>query len=271
MTFETIRIERDERVGIITLDQPKRMNAISLTMADEFKRALGELEADETIRVIVVKGEGGRAFSSGYDIAEEAEGERYTAATWSERLNHDLDFTLSVWECRKPTLAAIEGYCLAGGMEFAGMCDIRYCSEEAKFGVVDTRFSSGVATLILPWIVGSQCRELIYTSDIFDAERAERVGFVTRVFPKETLAAEVVRIAKRMSMVAGECLRLNKKAINQSFEIMGLMGALKAGVDAAALLNSMETPEYLDFDRIKREQGMKAALKWRAEQFKPYE
>ncbi len=269
--YDLIELERDERVGIITLNQPKTLNAISLKMADEFKAALAELDADTGIRVIVVKGAGGRAFSSGYDIAEESEGAKYTAATWAERLNHDLEFTLSVWNCKKPTLAAIEGYCLAGGMELAGMFDIRYCSDDAKFGVVDTRFSTGVATLILPWIVGPQCRELIYTGDIFNAERAEKIGFVTRVFPKETLSAEVIKIAKRMSMVAAECLVWNKRALNQTTEIMGLMSALKSGVNAATLLNSIDTPEFRQFDTIKREQGMKAALKWRAEQFKPYE
>lgn len=269
--YDTIALERDARVGIITLNQPKTLNAISLTMTEEFTAALGELEADPGIRVIVIRGSGGKAFSSGYDIAEETDSDPYTTATWSERLNHDLEFTLSVWKCRKPTIAAIEGYCLAGGMEFAGMCDVRYCSEDARFGVVDTRFSTGVATLILPWIVGPACRELIYTGDMFDAERAERIGFVTRVHPKETLYDEVLKTAKRMSMVATECLTWNKKALNQTFEIMGLMNALKAGVDAATLLNSMETPEFRQFDAIKRDQGMKAALKWRAEQFKQYE
>ena len=269
--YETIELRLDERVAIITLNQPQTLNAISLKMSDEFPLALKEAEDNPDIRVIVVKGSGGRAFSSGYDIAEEAEGARYTTATWAERLNHDLEFTLSVWRCKKPTLAAIEGYCLAGGMEFAGMFDIRYCSEDSRFGVVDTRFSTGVATLILPWIVGPQCRELIYTGDMFDAARAERLGFVTRVFPKETLEAEVIKIAKRMSMVAADCLSWNKQAINQTFEIMGLMSALKAGVNAATLLNSMETPEFQQFDSIKREQGMKAALKWRAAQFKQYE
>lgn len=269
--YETLEVRNDERVAIITLNRPSKLNAINITLSDEFCAALKEAEADPDIRVIVVKGNGGRAFSSGYDIAEEAEGERYTAATWAERLNHDLEFTLAVWRCKKPTLAAIEGYCLAGGMEFAGMFDIRYCSEDAKFGVVDTRFSTGVATLILPWLVGSQCRELIYTGDIFDAARAEKIGFVTRVFAKESLGPEVIKIAKRMSMVAMDCLTWNKRAINQTFEIMGLMSALKSGVDAATLLNSMETPEFAHFDTIKREQGMKAALKWRADQFKKYE
>jgi enoyl-CoA hydratase len=97
------------------------------------------------------------------------------------------------------------------------------------------------------------------------------MGFVERVFPRDSLYAEVLKIAKRMSMVAIECLSVNKQAINQKFEIMGLMAALKAGNASAALLNSMDTPEYRQFDEIKREQGMKAALKWRAAQFKAYE
>ncbi len=269
--YETLEFRKDDRVAIITLSRPQRLNAINIKLSDEFGAAIKQAEADPDVRVIVVKGEGGRAFSSGYDIAEEAEGARYTAATWAERLNHDLEFTLSVWQCKKPTIAAIEGYCLAGGMEFAGMFDIRYCSEDAKFGVVDTRFSTGICTLILPWLVGAQCRELIYTGDMFDAARAEKIGFVTRVFPKESLESEVIKIAKRMSMVAMDCLVWNKHAINQTFEIMGLMNALKAGVNAATLLNAMETPEFAQFDTIKREQGMKAALKWRAEQFAQYE
>jgi enoyl-CoA hydratase/carnithine racemase len=270
-TFETVELSYDDRIAIITLNAPQTLNAISLKMSEEFPAALKQAEDSSDTRVIIVRGSGGRAFSSGYDIAEETDGARYTPATWAARLEHDLAFTLAVWNCKKPTLAAIEGYCLAGGMEFAGMFDIRYCSDDAKFGVVDTRFSTGVSTLILPWLVGARCRELIYTGDIFDAARAERIGFVERIFSKEALYAEVLKIAKRMSMVATECLSVNKQAINQTFETMGLIAALKAGNASAALLNSMDTAEYRQFDQIKREQGMKAALKWRAAQFKLYE
>lgn len=269
--YEAIRYERDDRVAIITLDAPQSLNAINAKMMTEVPAALQAADADPDVRVIVVKGAGGRAFSSGYDIAEETDAPRFTPSTWTARVAHDLEFTLAPWNCSKPTLAAIEGYCLAGGMEFAGMFDIRYCSEDARFGVVDTRFSTGVSTLILPWLVGARSRELIYTGDMFGAERAERIGFVERVFPKETLADEVIKIAKRMSMVALECLTLNKRALNQTFEIMGLMAALRAGNATAALLNSMDTPEFRQFDEIKRSEGMKAALKWRAAQFKAYE
>ncbi len=103
------------------------------------------------------------------------------------------------------------------------------------------------------------------------ADRAREIGFVERVFDKESLAAEVLKIAKRMSMVAVDCLIANKRAINQTFEIMGLMNALKSGVDIATLLNSLETPEYRQFDELRRAEGLKAALKWRDAQFKQYE
>lgn len=269
--YETVEVARDERVGIVTLNQPQRLNAISMKMEQEFQAALKSVEADPEVRVIIVKGAGGRAFSSGFDIAEEVDQERYTSRSWSERLGTGFEFTMSVWRCSKPTIAAIEGYCLAGAMEFAGMFDLRYCSEDSRFGVVDTRFSTGVGTLILPWIVGAHCRELIYTGDMFGAERAKEIGYVTRVFAKETLHGEVTKIAKRMSMVAAECLVWNKRAINQTFETMGLMPALTAGLHAATLLNSMDTPEFQQFDTIKRKEGMKAALKWREAQFKQYE
>src|ERR1700757_2119955 len=98
--YETIELSFDERVAVITLNAPQSLNAISLQMSEEFPAALRQAEDNSDIRVIIVKGAGGRAFSSGYDIAEEADGARYTPATWATRLEHDLTFTLSVWNCR---------------------------------------------------------------------------------------------------------------------------------------------------------------------------
>lgn len=269
--YETINFEKNDRVAVITLCRPERLNAFNLKLEDEFQAALKEAERDTDVRVIVVRGAGERAFSSGYDLIEETEQEEFSPAAWAERLARDFDFTLSVWRCPKPTLAAIRGYCVAGGMEFAGMCDIRYCSDDAQFGVVETRFSSGVVTQILPWIVGAQCRELIYTGDIFGAEHAREIGFVTRVFPAHVLDEQVLKIAKRISMVSSQCLIRNKQAINGTFEIMGMQAALKAGLNVATILDSARTPEYSRFDEIRRTRGLRAALEWRASQFAPFE
>ena len=124
-------------------------------------------------------------------------------------------FTRCVMDCSKPTIAVIDGYCLAGAMELAQMCDIRYCSDDARFGAIEARFSHGLATMIMPWIVGDHCRELIYTGDMFDAQEALRIGLVTRVYPKADLARETLKIAKRMSRVALSCLQWNKRALGR--------------------------------------------------------
>ena len=152
-------------------------------------------------------------------------------------------FTFAPWNCSKPVIAMIDGFCLAGALEFAQMCDIRYCSQTSKFGVVETRFSNGIATYIMPWILGNRCRELIYTGDTFDAERAFRLGLVDRVFPKASLEAETMKIAKRMSRVALAALQWNKRAINNTFDTMGLRAALQYGVEACSLLDATGTPE----------------------------
>ena len=272
-TFKTLLYEVDDRVAIITLNRPEKMNALSMELCAEMRQAIKAAEADEGIRVVVVTGTGGKAFSAGYDLTDDVEmqGADRGIGAWNARLNHDLDFTYSVWNCSKPTIAMIDGYCLAGGLEFAQMHDIRYCSDNSRFAVIETRFSNGVATLAMPWIIGPIARELIFTGDMIDAEAALRVGLVNRVFPKDQLRAEVLKIAHRMSRVAMAALKWNKRAINNTYETMGFRAALAYGVEVCSILDGTETPEYQEFDRRRVNEGLQAALKWRREQFAPFE
>jgi enoyl-CoA hydratase len=186
-------------------------------------------------------------------------------------MQKDLKFTYAAWDCSKPVIAMINGFCLAGALEFAQCCDLRYCSEDSSFGVVETRFSNGIATMMMPWILGNRCRELIYTGDRFGAAEAHRLGLVDRVFPKATLEAETIKIAKRMSRVALDCLKWNKRAINQTFETMGLRAAIQYGSEACAIMDATGSPEAAEFDRIRRADGLGAALRWRDGQFAQFE
>ena len=263
--------EVDDRVAILTLNRPERMNALSKRLVDEIIAAIAAADADANVRVVIVTGAGEKAFSTGYDIKESAEAPQRTLAEWRARMQKDLKFTYAPWDCSKPVLCVINGYCLAGALEFAQCCDIRYCSEDARFGVVETRFSNGVATMIMPWILGNRCRELIYTGDMFGAEEAYRLGLVDRVFPKAELHAAALKVAKRMSRVALDCLRLNKRAINQTFETMGLRTAIQYGSEACAIMDAMGSPEAQEFDRLRRSQGLSEALKWRESRFAPFE
>ena len=267
--YTAIKYSTDDRVALITLNRPHRMNAMSLQLCSEVKQAVQAADEDPEVRVVVVTGAGGKAFSAGYDLSE-SEGER-TVETLTKRLNQDLQYTYSLWRCSKPTIAMISGYCLAGALELAQMCDVRYASDDSTFGVVETRFSAGIATMAMPWVVGARCRELIYTGDTFGAEEALRLGLVNRVFPKADLERETMKIAKRMSRVALAALQWNKRAINTTYEAMGFAAALQYGVEACTMMDATKTPEWRAFEEIRATQGVSEAIKWRTGLFAPFE
>ena len=271
MDYENLLYAVDDRVATITFNRPERHNAFSQALVDEIMAAVAQADADPEVRVVVVTGAGGKSFSSGYDIKESAQQPKRTTADWRARMQKDIRFTYSVWDCSKPVIARIDGFCFAGGLEFAMCCDMRYCSDTSTFAALEARFSNGIATMMMPWLVGQRSRALIYSGDTIPAQEAFRLGLVDQVFPQEALHAEVDRIAKRMSRVSLECLQWNKRAINHTFETMGLRTAIQYGAEACALMDSIGSPEAAQFDTIRREQGMAAALKWRAGQFAPYE
>ena len=271
MSYQHLLYDVDDRIAKITFNRPERHNALSVALVDEIMQAVAEADADPKVRVLVVTGGGGRAFSSGYDIKESAERPRRTIEEWRARMQKDIKFTYSVWDCSKPVVAMVDGFCLAGALELAMCCDMRFCSDVSTFAALEARFSNGIATMIMPWLIGQRSRMLIYTGDTIAADEALRLGLVDGVFPKDALQEEVWKIAGRMSRVSLECLQWNKRAINHAFETMGLRSAIMYGAEACALMDSIGSPEAARFDQIRREQGMAAALTWRAEQFAPYE
>lgn len=129
MNLQTLLYKVEDRVALITLNRPERMNAFSLELIAEMKAAVSAADHDPDVRVIVITGAGEKAFSSGYDLKELSEAPKKTVAEWTQRFRGDLDFTYCVWNCSKPVIAMIKGYCLAGALEFAQCCDMRYCSE----------------------------------------------------------------------------------------------------------------------------------------------
>lgn len=274
MSAEELSYEHDDRLAIITFNRPAVHNAITYDMIAEFTEAIRRADADPEVRVLIVKGAGERAFSVGYDIKRTRDDPRAKRGIpeWREATFRDFRFTFAPWECTKPVIAMIRGYCLAGALELAQMCDLRIASADARFGVVETRFSTGVATMIMPWIIGSaRARELIYTGDTIDAAEAYRIGLVNRVHPVDQLESETLRFARRMSMVALDCLQTNKRAINQTMEAMGFRAAMTYALEACVMLDASGTPEFRQFDILRREQGLKSALAWRDGLFKPYE
>jgi enoyl-CoA hydratase len=267
MAYETITFEKDGPVGVLTLNSPKKLNAINSTLIGEVNAALDVAEKDDDVRVVLLTG-AGRAFCVGYDISEMPEGNQDFGVLQKE-LAVDLDFIMRFWRCPKPTISAVHGYALAAGCELAVACDITVADENTFFGEPELRFGAGIVAMILPWITGpKQAKELILTgNDRVTAQRALEINLINRVAPEGEYLKVAMELARGMASIDPLPMRLQKMAINRTYEIMGLNEALRTASDLDVLIEGIETPDSKTFAEIARKEGLKAALKWRDSRF----
>src|SRR5690348_4455302 len=232
MDYETILYETQGAVASIMLNRPQRLNAMNATMLAVLTRAMDRAEGDDAVRAIVLSG-AGAGFCSGFDLKEQAEARPTGVAQWRGVLRRDFDAIMRFWHSPKPTIAAVRGACLAGGCELALACDITIAAEGAVFGEPELRFGAGIVVMLLPWLVGpKRAKQLLLTGeDRLDAKAAEAMGLVNEVVPTGSEVARAIAIAKGLSAIDAMALRETKRAINRSYEIMGLGAALEAALD----------------------------------------
>jgi enoyl-CoA hydratase len=184
-------------------------------------------------------------------------------------LHRSLDFAWSPWALNKPVIASVQGHVLGGGCELAMMCDLTIAADDAKFGEPEVRFSHLGPVMVMPWIIGlKRARELLFFGDMIDAPTALQFGMVNRVVPAAELRERTMKYAKRLALVSPEALQWGKRAINRGAEVAGFRAALETGVDSFVSLYSIKTDVGKEFGRIVADKGLKAALEWRAAQFK---
>ena len=247
----------------LTLDRPAKLNALDGALVTALLAALDAAEADPEVRVIVLEG-AGRAFCSGYDLTEEAEGGLSGPVAWREALAVDVAATLRFLDSPKPVIAKIHGYALAGGLELAMACDLVVAAEGTKLGEPEIRYGSAPVTLLMPYLIGQKrTRELLLTGDLIDAMEAERMGLINRVVPADRLDAEVDALADRLARTPPEVMALTKRMLNRAMDAAGFREAVQAGLDLGAIINAADTPEQREWDAIVRRDGLKAALAWR--------
>ena len=251
----------------LTLNRPAKLNALNGPLMAGLLAALDAAEADPEVRVIVLEG-AGRAFSSGYDLTEEAEGGVGGPVQWRGLLAADVAATLRFLDSPKPVIAQIHGYALAGGLELAMACDLVVAAEGTKLGEPEIRYGSAPVTLLMPYLIGQKkTRELLLTGDLIDAAEAERIGLVNRVVPAERLAAEVDALADRLARTPPEVMAPTKRMLNRAMDTAGFRLAVEAGLDLGALINAADTPQQREWDTIVRRDGLKAALAWRDQRY----
>jgi len=217
MAYNTILVDTQGPVGIVTLNRPKAMNALNGEIVREIGAALDKFEADDAIGCIVLTGNE-KAFAAGADIKEMAE-KSYMDV-------YLANFITDGWErvttCRKPVVAAVAGYALGGGCELAMMCDFIIAADTAKFGQPEITIGiipGAGGSQRLPRFVGkSKAMEMVLTGRMMGAEEAERSGLVSRVVPAVDLLDEAVKTAKSIADLSRPAVMVAKEAVNRAYE-----------------------------------------------------
>ena len=255
MDFEHVIVEKDGAIGLVTLNRPQALNALSYGLVKDLALAVQAFERDADVRAIIITG-GERVFAAGADIKEMAE-----RGPFDEKLQERLAYRDQINRASKPLIAAVNGFALGGGCELAMSCDIIVASESARFGQPEVNLGiipgSG-GTQRLTRVLGKyRAMELILTGDMLGAVEAERLGLVNRVVPAELCLEEAKNIARKIAQKPPLAIKAAKEAV---------LKAANSSLDEG--LEFERKSFYLLFASEDRSEGMKAFLEKRKPDFK---
>lgn len=268
MPYETITLEHDGPVAVLTLNRPGRANAISQAMLAEIHSACDSVEADAAVRALVLAG-AGKAFSSGFDLQDQAANTPQGHGEWDPVLRRDFDGVMRFWYLSKPTIAAVNGAAMAGGCEMAMACDITIAGESALFGEPEVKFGAGIVVMLLPWLAGpKKAKEIAMLGmDRISAAEALGWGLVNRVVPDNTVLDTAMNLARRIAVVDPMVISRTRQQINETMELAGMGRALENALSIDLQLEGEGSPDKRAFLDQLRGNGLRAALDWRDGRF----
>lgn len=212
-----VTIAREDKVGILTINRPDVFNALNNRVIDELVAGIEAFEKDESVHCMMICG-GTKSFAAGTDI-DELQGLTFADVYKKDFVTHNWD---RIKRARKPLIAVVSGYALGGGCELAMLCDLIIASDTAKFGQPEVKLGTlpgAGGTQRLPRSIGkAKAMDMCLTGRMMDAEEAERLGLVSRIYPVDTLYAESLNIATVISSYSLPSLMMIKESVNQAFE-----------------------------------------------------
>ena len=265
MTWDTLVYDKPEDgIAVLTFNRPRRANAISQHMLREMDSVCQEIAKDDEVRCVIVTG-AGSAFSSGFDLKDQADAMPSGVADWVPLLEADFKGIMSFWNLPKPSVAAVNGPALAGGFELMMGCDLAVAVETAVFGEPELKFGAGIVAMLLPWYVTPKiAKGVIYTGeDTISAQQALEWGLINKVVGADELMGEAFAMASKLARMDPMVLQRTKMAVNRSYEIMGMQAALRSALDIDIMIEGQGTDLKRGFLKVVREEGLGKALAWR--------
>lgn len=258
MKYSNLLYSQDKGIGIVTINRPESLNTLNRKVYTELYQLFQVIEDDQDVRVVILTGNGEKAFIAGSDVAEMQPQNSVEISGYVDIARKASD---QIYSLSKPVIAAVNGFALGGGCELAMCCDIRIASENAKFGQPEINLGiipGAGGTQRLSRLVGiTRAKELILTGAIIDANTALMIGLVNKVVPLNELMTEAIELAKKLGSKSRIAMSLAKKAANFSADTN-----LSSGFD-------LETQYFVScFDTEDQKEGMAAFLEKRKPQFK---
>lgn len=252
-------------VATLTIARPEKLNTLTNAIVAELAAALDRIAGDDSIRVVILTGEG-RAFSAGFDVSSSDETPEWTPAYWVEHFRLAYAVIERLWTLPQPVVAKIRGACLGGGFALSLACDLAYASEDAYFGEPEVKFGGSTMSPLLAWALPPRhFKELLLTGRFVDAKRAEAWGLINEVLSGDGLDTRVEQVARHMCLLPQGTLKQNKSLLNRFYEAMGYKTLLEmAEAQSVIRLSSAEENE---FTQIAKEHGVSAALRWQRKRF----
>lgn len=284
MQFEHLLYSAADRVATITLNRPDVRNALNWPMLEQLREALRIAEGDDDVRVIVLKG-AGRHFSTGHDLGETmgrapkqrdprgwnqiVREEQHGISVWDARarMQGHVELDLEIWNCWKPVIAQVQGYCLGGAVGIALACDMLVASRDARMGYPPVRsIAPGEEISLFSWHVGlKRAKWLSLTGDSLTAREMLRFGIANWVFAADRLDEETNRIARRVANIDTELLSLSKTLVNRIFERQGLPETMRNSGELVALARQLACVRHFE-SQVERV-GVRAAAEERDRPF----
>lgn len=258
MSTTTLLTEQIGPVRRITLNRAEMRNAQSQQMLDELDAAFEAARLDSATRVVVLAANGPH-FSAGHDLKQaQAERAEFTVEErWAYEEQRYFGYCMRIWDFPKPTIAQVQGGCIAAGLMLANMCDLIVAAEDAFFSdpVTHTMGAASLEVLIHPWVLGlRQAKEMLFTGERISAQQAKEFGMVNRVVANDRLGDDTLALAQRIAKAPPFAMQLLKKSLNRSMDVQGMRQALSAHFDVHQL--SHVTEEY----RRTKEAGLASAI-----------